>query len=291
MQMKQMKSMRMILNHDRDPTSFSGIVQTGTQHTLNGSQCAYTQNASSINDGIGANDVDDGHTTLYSPYYDMTNYNNPAFSYWRWYTNSPPSGANPGADWWQVSITDDGVNWQVVENNITSDISWRRFVFRAKDYVSLTSSQVQLKFVASDSTHLGQYLDGGSLVEAAIDDLYLWDGIPVTPSWDCDSQGNCSDPGTGLGSYSTLSMCQASCIPTTIQELNSHLLIYPNPAKNILTIDGDYTSATIYDVFGKVALTTDYQKTIDVFTLSSGIYFIHITTNHAIIVKKITIAK
>ena len=54
-----------------DPTSFSGIVQTGTQHTLNGSQCAYTENASSINDGIGANDVDDGHTTLYSPYYDM----------------------------------------------------------------------------------------------------------------------------------------------------------------------------------------------------------------------------
>ena len=163
-----------------DPSNFSGIVQTGTQHTLNGSQCAYTENASSINDGIGANDVDDGHTTLYSPYYDMTDYINPAFSYWRWYTNSPASGANPGADWWQVAITDDGVNWVAVENNITSDISWRRFAFRAKDYVSLTSPQVQLRFVASDSTHLGQYLDGGSLIEAAIDDLYLWDAASST---------------------------------------------------------------------------------------------------------------
>ena len=163
-----------------DPTNLSGIVQTGTQHTLSGSQCAYTENASSINDGIGANDVDGGHTTLYSPYYDMTEYINPAFSYWRWYTNSPSSGANPGADWWQVSITNDGVNWVSVENNMTSDISWRRFAFRAKDYVSLTSTQVQLKFVASDSTHLGQYLDGGSLIEAAIDDLYLWDAASST---------------------------------------------------------------------------------------------------------------
>ena len=30
-------------------------------------------------------------------------------------------------------------------------------------------------------------------------------------SWDCDGQGNCSDPGTGLGQYSTLSSCTAAC--------------------------------------------------------------------------------
>ena len=66
-----------------DPSSFSGIVQTGTQHTLNGSQCAFTGNASSIMAGIGENDVDDGHTTLFSPYYDLTEYENPAFSYYR----------------------------------------------------------------------------------------------------------------------------------------------------------------------------------------------------------------
>ena len=31
-------------------------------------------------------------------------------------------------------------------------------------------------------------------------------------SWDCDGQGNCSDPGTGNGQYSTQSLCQSSCI-------------------------------------------------------------------------------
>jgi len=96
---------------------------------------------------------------------------NPAFSYWRWFTNN--TGAEPNADWWQVSITGDGVNWESIENNLTSDTRWRRFAFRVKDYISLNSTQVQLRFVASDSTNGS--LSGGSLVEAAIDDLYLWD--------------------------------------------------------------------------------------------------------------------
>lgn len=158
-----------------DPLDPSTICQTDAQHTQGGFQCAFTGNASSVNDGLGTNDVDGGHTTLYSPYYDLTSYTNPAFSYYRWYTNSPYSGANPGADWWQVMITDDGVNWQYIENNMSSDISWRKFAFRVSDYVNLTSN-VQLKFMASDSIRLGQNLDGGSLIEAAVDDLVLYEG-------------------------------------------------------------------------------------------------------------------
>ncbi|HOP45206.1 MAG TPA: T9SS type A sorting domain-containing protein, partial [Flavobacteriales bacterium] len=33
---------------------------------------------------------------------------------------------------------------------------------------------VRLKFNASDSIHTGEYLDGGSLIEAAVDDIQLW---------------------------------------------------------------------------------------------------------------------
>ena len=69
-------------------------------------------------------------------------------------------------------ITDDGVNWEYVENNRTSDISWRKFAFRVKDYVNLTT-EIQLKFIASDSTNGA--LSGGSLVEAAVDDLVLYE--------------------------------------------------------------------------------------------------------------------
>jgi hypothetical protein len=34
---------------------------------------------------------------------------------------------------------------------------------------------------------------------------------PATPSWDCDGQGNCYDPGTGLGQYSTWHFCNNVC--------------------------------------------------------------------------------
>ncbi len=168
-----------------DPADPSTIAQTDEDHTQNGIECAFTGNAGLL-DGIGANDVDDGHTTLFSPYYDLTSYTNPVFTYYRWYTNSPPSGANPDADWWQVLITDDGVNWQYVESNKTSDKSWRRFAFRVKDYVNLTN-QVRVKFIASDSTRLGQYLDGGSLVEAAVDDFSLYEELNASDVNDISS--------------------------------------------------------------------------------------------------------
>ena len=41
----------------------------------------------------------------------------------------------------------------------------------------------------------------------------------VSPaSWDCDGQGNCSDPGTGNGQYISLSACQSVCGVTTVTE-------------------------------------------------------------------------
>jgi Zn-dependent metalloprotease len=156
------------------------MVQPDYQHTPNGSDCAFTGNATSSSASIGENDIDGGHTTLYSPTYDMTDYVNPAFSYWRWFTNN--TGAEPNADWWQVSITGDGVNWEGIEKNLTSDTRWRRFAFRVKDYISLNSTQVQLRFIASDSTNGS--LSGGSLVEAAVDDLYLWDSVESSTSID-----------------------------------------------------------------------------------------------------------
>ena len=57
---------------------------------------------------------------------------------------------------------------------MTSDNSCRKFAFRVKDYVTITDD-FSIRFIASDSIRLGQYLDGGSLVEAAIDDMYLYD--------------------------------------------------------------------------------------------------------------------
>ena len=128
-----------------------------------------------VNAGIGANDVDGGSTTLLSPVIDLTAFTDPVMTYWRWYVNAPPSGANPATDWWQVQVTDDGGDtWTYVENTKQQDVSWRRMAFRVAEVVDLTS-EFRMRFIASDSLRLGDYLDGGSLVEAAVDDIILYD--------------------------------------------------------------------------------------------------------------------
>ena len=128
-----------------------------------------------VNAGIGANDVDQGNTTLLSPIMDLTEFVDPVMTYWRWYVNAPPSGANPATDWWQVQVSADGGDtWTYVENSKQQDISWRRMAFRVADVVDLTS-EFRMRFIASDSLRLGEYLDGGSLVEAAVDDIILYD--------------------------------------------------------------------------------------------------------------------
>lgn len=155
----------------------STIVQPGDQHTPGGDLCWVTGNATSPSSALGENDVDGGTTTVISGNMDLTGRTNPVFTYWRWYTNNPPSGANPNADWWQVYISNNGgTTWVPVEDTRTSDRSWRRHAFRVQDLVTPTAN-VRLKFHASDSIRPGQYLDGGSLVEAALDDVQLWDNV------------------------------------------------------------------------------------------------------------------
>lgn len=125
--------------------------------------------------GIGSNDVDGGSTTLQSESLDLSDMTSPVLSYWRWYVNAPASGANPGTDWWQVDISSDGgENWIQIEETLTQDISWRRNAFAVTDYIPLTDN-VKLRFVASDSLRLNQELDGGSLIEAGLDDLVIYD--------------------------------------------------------------------------------------------------------------------
>ncbi len=157
------------------PGDASTMVQPDHQNTPGGEFCWITGNAPNDQAAIGEEDVDGGTTTLMTSNIDMSGMVEPIVTYWRWYVNNPPSGANPNADWWQTFISNDGgSSWVKVEETKISDRSWRRMAFRVSDLIGPTST-VKLKFNASDSIRAGQELDGGSLVEAAIDDIQLWD--------------------------------------------------------------------------------------------------------------------
>jgi len=109
-------------------------------------------------------------------------------------------------------------------------------------------------------------------------------------SWDCDPVNGCTDPGTGNGQYTSLVACNTACI-TNISETISNLLIYPNPIKDVLNIEGAYTSVAIFDVFGKLVLSSEYTKSINVSSLADGIYMLNISTKKGIQTQKITITK
>lgn len=158
------------------PGDPSSICAPDEDHTPGDGLYAFITGVSPGQDaGIGSNDVDGGSTTLQTEALDLSSMVSPVLSYWRWYVNAPASGANPGADWWQVHISDDGgQNWVEVEETLTQDISWRRNAIALGQYIDLTDN-VKLRFVASDSLRLNQELDGGSLIEAAVDDLIILD--------------------------------------------------------------------------------------------------------------------
>ena len=150
------------------------IVQTGDQVTPAGEYCFFTGNGT-IGGGIGENDVDAGRTTLQTTTIDLSSFTNPVISYYRWYTNSPPGGANPGADYWQVRMSNNnGSTWTYVENTKTSDMRWRRNAFHVSDYMTPTA-QMKLQFIASDSLRPTVNLNGGSLVEGALDDFIVYE--------------------------------------------------------------------------------------------------------------------
>jgi hypothetical protein len=150
------------------------IVQTGDQVTPAGEYCFFTGNGT-IGGGIGENDVDGGKTTLQTSTIDLSSFTNPIISYYRWYTNSPPGGANPGADYWQVRMSNDnGATWTYVENTKTSDMRWRRNAFHVSDFMTPTA-QMKVQFIASDSLRPTVNLNGGSLVEGALDDFIVYE--------------------------------------------------------------------------------------------------------------------
>jgi hypothetical protein len=154
------------------------IVQTGDQVTPAGEYCFFTGNGT-IGGGIGENDVDAGKTTLQTTTIDLSSFTNPIISYYRWYTNSPPGGANPGADYWQVRMSNDnGATWTYVENTKTSDMRWRRNAFHVSDFMTPTA-QMKLQFIASDSLRPTVNLNGGSLVEGALDDFIVYEDAVI----------------------------------------------------------------------------------------------------------------
>ncbi len=235
--------------------------QMGEDHTTGTGKCLVTENATFSTSPVGDADVDNGTTTVITPSFDLSTYIDPVIEYYRWYSDS--KGGNPHNDTWVVKVGNaTGGNWKVVDSTFASDYHWRRRVFAIKDYLT-TLNDVQVKFIVSDSLVSTLRNDGQSVVEAGIDDFFIYDKAPV----------GIDDP----------------------EQLKA--TIAPNPADEYirLTVTEKFKgSATLYDITGRALRTialngNNKQYIISAKELAAGQYMLMIQSGSSVQNRKIVV--
>lgn len=238
----------------RTSTTGGDTVQTGHDHTTGSGKCAVTGNASSSSYPAGSADVDNGKTSILSQEFDLTGMTKPMISYWRWFSNS--QGQNPRKDRWRVYLQYPNSSY-LIERTYQPDVSWRENLLWVDPSIG---TKVRLLFIAEDSAQNGS----GTWVEAALDDITVWD----------------------LGDWPTSS--------SSIGLLES--TIYPNPASNNITVstpEQGSGSIRILNAVGDVVkteyFTTTHNLTLDVSSISNGVYLLELTVNGKKVQHKITV--
>jgi hypothetical protein len=113
-------------------------------------------------------------------------------------------------------------------------------------------------------------------------------------SWNC-TNSTCIDPGTGSGTYSTLSACQTACVTTAINEEISDLLIYPNPTNGVFTIElagNAKYNVTVNNILGQTVYSASNiarSTTIDLSSFEKGIYTIELRDDNTTYTEKIIV--
>jgi hypothetical protein len=135
---------------------------------------------------------------------------------------------------------------------------------------------------------------------------YFSTGSASGPAWECTPFG-CTDLGSGNGIYGSEIDCwiansiagsdptsecfNAAYTPTSVEENTQLFELFPNPAQDVLSVDGVFKSLEVFDIFGKLVLTSSNKTKVDISSLANGSYYVNIFTNDEVIKRKVTIAK
>ena len=79
---------------------------------------------------------------------------------------------------------------------------------------------------------------------------------------------------------------------TGVNELEKSLTVYPNPAKDMLNVNGVMTSIEVYNTVGQCVVTKQVsgnQTQIDLSGLNNGIYFLRVYNNGEMAVRKFSV--
>jgi hypothetical protein len=170
--------------HQEEPPVYPNMAPYQDHTPGAGTQCFVTGQGTDSLD-IDQADVDNGRTTLTSRVLNASGMTDPVIGYWQWFasfwTTTAASGTNgpEPEDYLAVLISNDnGVTWFPVDTTRGLENEWEEQTIHVAQHIA-PSAQMKLRFVA---------IDGGpaTYVEAAIDDLVLYDAAPevtaVTPA-------------------------------------------------------------------------------------------------------------
>jgi DNA-binding beta-propeller fold protein YncE len=180
--------------------------QPEEDHTPGTGSFCFVTGQGTVGGALGQNDVDGGQTTLLSPALDLSSDAEAKIGYWRWFSNS--TGGNPGQDTLEIDISNDGgQNWTSLETvgpgGPEASGGWLFSLFRVADFL-LPTNNVVLRFIAADT-------GGGSIVEAAIDDLVIIAGCCQT-NQECDDGLSCTSDTCSLSGQCSYTLAPASCL-------------------------------------------------------------------------------
>ena len=126
-------------------------------------------------------------------------------------------------------------------------------------------------------------------------DMIFQKNCEISESYNCVNVNDCQDPGDGSGQYSTLADCINACVSSYVNETKEKLNIYPNPAKNHLTIDysnkNNY-SMSIYSLSGSLIKKYKFAESLNYISIEdlySGYYFVEILCDEKTQRKKLII--
>lgn len=220
-----------------------------------GEDCYLTGNSGG---GAGSNDVDNGTTTLTSPVFDGTLYENPKISFYRWFMTGGGQGATPD-DILEISLSNGSqtVVLETVDINSSDLGEWVFKEFVISDYMAVTNN---MTFSLSTSDQVTS--SEGHLVDAALDLFRVVEGEST------------------------------SVDDALADELEFNLS--PNPSQGNYNINLNHleTNAQInvFDALGRSVFSNEVSNgnsMIDITNEASGIYFLQVTVEGRSFVRKL----
>ncbi len=216
-----------------------------------GSWCYVTGNNGG---GAGDDDVDGGVTTIISPVFDVSNYNNPHISFQTWFMNAGGNGNPDDALVFSLDNGTDEIIIQTIDNNTNGWLTASEY--RIEDFITPTATMT-FKVETSD------FQGSGHLVEAGFDNFKVFDDNTNTTANE------------------------------NIEE-DWNVQIFPNPFSQTVQIvlpeEIQEGNIVVYDIAGREIYQTNIQNSIiDIYSSqwTKGVYQLSIISKEKRIIKKI----